>query len=221
VTAEGIARFDRDYFARAYKDYARQNPPRKLRFYRRLIERELASAASPTLLEIGCGPGAFLGSLDRPWSAFGSDVSADAIKIARVRNPLAHFVLASGDALPFTRKFDVIVAFDVLEHVPHVRAAFEQVAQHLAPDGVFVFVVPVYDGLSGPIIRMLDRDPTHVHKNGRRFWLELAAKRFRVVDWYGITRYLLPGGIYVNWPTRWLRRHTPAVAVVARMAPAS
>jgi len=221
VAADAIARFDRDYFATAYRDYARQNPPRKLRFYRRLMERELEAAASPTLLEIGCGHGAFLGSLDRPWRAFGSDVSADAIKIARARTPLAHFVLASGDALPFRRKFDVIVAFDVLEHVPDVGAAFDQIAEHLLPDGVFVFVVPVYDGLSGPIIRMLDHDPTHVHKNGRRFWLDLAAERFRVVDWYGITRYLLPGGIYLNWPTRWLRRHTPAVAVVARMAPAS
>lgn len=220
MPAEATARFDRDYFASAYKNYAGQNPARKLRFYRDLIERELAGAVSPTLLEIGCGPGAFLGALDRPWSAFGSDVSADAIKIARARNPRARFVLASGDALPFARKFDIIVAFDVLEHVPGVRTTFDQIAALLAPNGVFVFVVPVYDGLSGPVIRMLDRDPTHVHKNSRQFWLDLAAKRFRVADWYGITRYLLPGGLYVNWPTRLWRRHTPAIAVVARTAPA-
>jgi hypothetical protein len=63
------------------------------------------------------------------------------------------------------------------------------------------------------------RDPTPVRKRGRQFWLDLAATHFRVADWYGITRYLLPGGCYLNWPSRWLRRHTPAVAVVARMAP--
>jgi hypothetical protein len=91
------------------------------------------------------------------------------------------------------------------------------VAAHLQPDGIFAFVVPVYDGLSGPIIRLLDQDVTHLQKHGRSFWLHLASRRFRVLAWHGLVRYLLPGGVYLNWPTRLCRQHTPAIAVVARL----
>src|SRR2546426_10237636 len=81
-SVERMARFDREYFATAYNDYARQNPPWKLRFYRRLIERQLGTSTAPRVLEIGCGPGAFLASLDPGWTKFGSDVSRDAIEMA-------------------------------------------------------------------------------------------------------------------------------------------
>lgn len=217
ASAGGIDGFERDYFETAYRDYGLQNPPWKLRFYRRLLEQSLAVVGHPTILEIGCGPGTFLASLGGRWTTFGSDVSAHALIIARSRNPRAHVVRASAAGLPFARAFNAIVSFDVLEHVPEVGAAFGEVAAHLAADGVFVFVVPVYDGLSGPFIRQLDRDPTHVHKRGRNFWLALASERFDVVDWCGIVRYLLPGGVYLNWPTHLMRRHTPAIAVVARL----
>jgi SAM-dependent methyltransferase len=210
------ARFEREYFESAYRDYARQNPSWKLRFYRRLVEDALGGICRPAIVEIGCGLGSFLASLDENWTKFGCDVSAYALNVARSRNPSAHFVLASGAGLPFTREFDAVVSFDVLEHVPDVARAFDEVAAHLAPNGVFVFVVPVYDGLSGPIIRRFDRDPTHLYKCGRRFWLDLSRERFHVVDWCGVVRYLLPGGIYLNWPTRLLRHHAPAVAIVAR-----
>ena len=34
--------FERDYFERNYRNYARQNPPRKLNFYRGLVEAAVA-----------------------------------------------------------------------------------------------------------------------------------------------------------------------------------
>src|SRR5262249_20691916 len=156
--------FERDYFDSAYRNYVRQNPQGKLRFYRRLLARAMPSSPRPSILEIGCGPGRFLASLDEKWTRVGSDVSAHAIALARNRNPRVHFVRATGTGLPFARGFDAIVAFDTLEHVPDVSAVFDEVAARLIPHGVFLFVVPVYDGLSGPVIRRLDRDPTHVHK---------------------------------------------------------
>src|SRR6185503_2768349 len=71
--------FDREYFDRNYRDYERQNPPRKLRFYRRLLERVLSREGRRSILEIGCGPGAFLASLDDRWHKYGFDVSPYAI----------------------------------------------------------------------------------------------------------------------------------------------
>ena len=217
MTAAGVRGFERQYFETAYFDYERQNPSWKLRFYRRLVDAHLLAPDRPAILEIGCGLGSFLASLDARWMKYGFDVSAYAVSRARARNPGARLVVASGAQIPFARRFDAIVSFDVLEHLPDPDAALAQVASHLAPAGVFAFVVPVYDGLSGPIIRRLDHDVTHLQKHGRDFWLRLVSARFRVLAWHGLVRYLLPGGVYLNWPTTIWRRHTPAIAVVARL----
>ncbi len=71
-------------------------------------------------------------------------------------------------------------------------------------------------GLSGPIIRLLDRDPTHLHKWPRQRWLDWAQSHFFLVEWKGILRYLLPGGYYLHLVTQVFRRHTPAIIVTAR-----
>ena len=104
----------------------------------------------------------------------------------------------------------------MLEHVPDCDGVAEHAREQLAPGGVFVFVVPAYDGATAPLHRMLDRDPTHVHKWPREAWLRWAARRFRVLEWHGILRYLLPGRRYLHWTTVPFRRHTPAILVACR-----
>jgi hypothetical protein len=50
----GTPRFDRDYFERNYRAYDRQNPARKLEFYRRLVEQHAPAGRKPRLLDMGC-----------------------------------------------------------------------------------------------------------------------------------------------------------------------
>ena len=57
-------RFEQEYYASVYPDYARQNPPRKLQFYRELVERVAPLRAPMRILDIGCAFGAFLSALD-------------------------------------------------------------------------------------------------------------------------------------------------------------
>jgi SAM-dependent methyltransferase len=45
-------------------------------------------------------------------------------------------------AIPFEREFDVVGAFDVLEHVEEDEAVIAQVWRALLPDGVFLITVP-------------------------------------------------------------------------------
>src|SRR5262249_5933903 len=144
------------------------------------------------------------------------DVSEYAVSRAREALPHVHLSIGSADAIPFDGPFDLITAFDVIEHVPDLDAVRGSVRDRLGPRGQLVFVVPVYDGITGPIVRRLDRDVTHVHREGRGFWLDWAGAGFEIVEWWGVYRYLLPGGYYAHWPTRRLRRHAPAIAVRAR-----
>jgi SAM-dependent methyltransferase len=215
VTGAGNGTFEREYFERVYRDYARQNPPRKLRFYRRLVERFAPTDGSPRILDIGCAYGAFLGSLSPAWQRFGVDVSRYATERAAGALPGATIARAGIEEIPFPGPFDVITAFDVLEHVPSLKEAAAAMRGRLAPAGHVVFVVPVYDGPTGPVIRLLDRDRTHVHKRSRDFWLGWAGEHFVPLDWWGIYRYLLPGIGYAHLPTRLWRRFTPAIAVIA------
>jgi hypothetical protein len=76
--------------------------------------------------------------------------------------------------------------------------------------------MPVYDGPTGPVIRRLDKDPTHIHKWDREAWLDLLGSRFNILDWQGAFRLLLPSGPYLHVPTRRLRAVSPAILVVAR-----
>ncbi len=211
--------FAAEYFAANYRDYAAQNPPWKLRFYARQVERFAPRTRPLELLDIGCGLGRFLGHLTARggYRLHGTDLSAYAVEEDRRRWPAIDFQVASATdvALP-AASLDVVTAFDVIEHVPDLAAVASAVTTMLRPGGLFLFVVPVYDGLSGPLIRRLDRDPTHVHKRERAFWLHWAAERFAVLDWQGMLRYLLPGRLYLHWPTRLGRQHTPAILVAAR-----
>ena len=207
-----------DYYRSNYPNYLAQNPRRKLAFYRHMVETNAGPHLPRRIHDIGCAFGYFLGSLDAAWTKFGSDLSRHAIEHARAVCPEGCFDVADGNTAPaFCGPFGVVTAFDVLEHIPDLDAAAASVNGQLAPGGTFIFVVPVYDGLSGPVIRFLDHDPTHVHVWPRGQWLAWATKHFSIVSWTGILRYLLPGGrLYVHYPTELWKRHVPAILVVCR-----
>lgn len=218
IPTHGPSCFTAEYYQRNYHNYAAQNPESKLSFYRRMVEKHASPGAPRRIHDMGCAFGRFLSSLDKSWEIFGSDVSGYAIQKAREICPRGRFAISDGSpGNPFGTTFGAVTAFDVLEHMPDPDAVAEAVRSQLAPEGLFIFAVPVYDGLSGPLIRLLDRDPTHIHQWPRRKWLEWAARRFNIVTWTGILRYLLPGGVYLHMPTRMLRKHVPAIAVVGRV----
>ena len=206
-----------EYYRENYRSYDRQNAPHKLAYYHAQIEQHRDRAQPRCIYDIGCGPGNFLASLGERWDVFGSDINTFAIERAAARMPAGHFALGAGAVTPlFDRRFPVVTAFDVLEHVPEIEVAGARIVEQVSPGGLFLFVVPVYDGLSGPVITLLDRDPTHVHKRERAFWLDWASRHFELLSWEGVVRYLLPGGAYLHLVTTLLRGHTPAILVACR-----
>ena len=130
--------------------------------------------------------------------------------------PDATIVLGSAEQSLFPAgSFDIITAWDVFEHVPDLDAASSSVMHMLRPGGLLTFVVPVYDGLSGPVIRRLDKDPTHIHQWSREKWVDWANSHFEHVEWHGLVRYLV-GRKYLHFPTARGRHHTPAILVSCR-----
>lgn len=218
MTAPARAPYDASYYETVYRNYSQQNPSYKIRFYHDLVLRHTANAPQKQLsiLDVGCAFGVFLKSLPSNWKRFGIDISHHSIEKAAEGEKSISFAPAILENNPFRGPFDVVTSFDVIEHIPDRDHALDNFYDLLKPGGLFVFVVPVYDGPLGWLVHRLDRDPTHLHKVGRADWVEWAQRRFQVLEWGGAFRFLFPGGVYLHWPTRLMRSATPCIAVVAR-----
>ena len=207
------------YFDEAYRDYWLQNPERKLDHYLHVIDARL-DGGSKALLDLGCGLGAFLERASKrhpDWSFAATDMDTRALTETALRVPHATIVPGSAEEPLFAdQTFDVITAWDVFEHVPDLSAAASSVARMLKPGGLLAFVVPVYDGLTGPMIRRLDKDPTHLHKLSRGEWLTWTEQHFEDIEWHGLVRYLL-GRTYLHASSNRGRHHTPAILVSCRL----
>lgn len=216
--------FDEQYYARAYGgsrgSYEERATPNKWQSMCRFVAS--VCPRPQQALDAGCADGAFLAHAreafpDTTWR--GCEVSTYALDKARAALPGMNLLEGSATSLPFgDGELDLVTAFDVLEHVLDLPAAVGEIARVLKPRGILVASVPVYDGPVGWLVRLLDKDPTHVHKNGRRFWLEgRFDHRFDLVRWEGLWRYYL--GRYWHARATVGRGASPAIAMAWRRRP--
>jgi dTDP-4-amino-4,6-dideoxygalactose transaminase len=97
------------------------------------------------LLEVGCGTGYVLQGLRRAFPALrvtGLDAGADGLRIAHERVPDATLVVGDARRLSYGKAFDVVCAFDVLEHVDDDSAVLMGLRRALRPGGVLLATVP-------------------------------------------------------------------------------
>lgn len=115
-----------------------------------LIERFKPDARS--LLEIGCAHGGFLHHCHARGieDVVGVEVDPATCELAKEKFGLLHVIsgLFPDVSLP-KNKFDVVTAFDVIEHFTDPLRALRAVACLLHDDGVFIFQTPCYRG-EGP-----------------------------------------------------------------------
>ncbi len=98
------------------------------------------------LLEIGCGTGNVLSALRQlpNFELTGSEIYLNGLKHAQRRLPDVRFVQLDATNMPFRDEFDVIGAFDVLEHIEDDVRVAEHAYAALRPGGLFVVTVPQY-----------------------------------------------------------------------------
>ena len=96
------------------------------------------------ILDVGCGTGAILKYLDQFGSTMGVDKSAEALRFCRSR---ARKSLLQGDAqkLPIRDNiFDLVTAFDLLEHIEVDEQALKEFYRVTKKDGMLLMTVPAY-----------------------------------------------------------------------------
>jgi SAM-dependent methyltransferase len=97
------------------------------------------------VLDAGCGTGYGAAELTGAASVIGIDISADAIMHARREfgGPHSHFLRAACEALPFAdASFDVVLAFEVIEHLAEWRRLLSESKRVLRPGGNFFVSTP-------------------------------------------------------------------------------
>jgi SAM-dependent methyltransferase len=100
----------------------------------------------PAVLDIGCGTGYGTAALAEPASsATGIDLAPNAIAYARshYQHPHLGFVAGSATALPFAdASFDLITAFEVIEHLQDGNQLLAEARRVLRPGGVLLVSTP-------------------------------------------------------------------------------
>ncbi len=96
------------------------------------------------ILEVGCGAGRLISDLtQKGFSAIGFDISKSLIIEGNMRYPDAMKFLASGDSMPFSNStFDIVLSFDVLEHISDVQGHLSEVRRILKTGGFYLFQTP-------------------------------------------------------------------------------
>lgn len=99
-----------------------------------------------TLLDVGCSSGSFLARMNNGhWKLFGIEMDSATAEKAKLSSGAEVFVGDIMDA-PFpANSFDVITAFDVLEHMDRPREFLELILYWLRPGGIFYGRVPNID----------------------------------------------------------------------------
>lgn len=119
---------------------------------RRILADQLASlklAGPARVLEIGSGPGGNLEMLSRFGEVSAVEMSEEARRLAARRCPGARIAYGRlPEEFPFEGEtFDLIVMFDVIEHIEDDGRAMASLRQRLAPGGRLVVTAPAYQWL--------------------------------------------------------------------------
>lgn len=95
-----------------------------------------------SVLEIGCGPGLMLASFRRRgWRVFGIERNEATAEAAR-QHLGTDVIVTSIHDLPADARFDLIVAFQVLEHIDEPVPLLIECAKRLVPQGLLIASVP-------------------------------------------------------------------------------
>jgi 2-polyprenyl-3-methyl-5-hydroxy-6-metoxy-1,4-benzoquinol methylase len=141
--------YDRNYFNSenaskiGYKNYLQEEKvkTRSFNYWYRKIER---ISKKGSCLDIGCAYGYSVKvAKNRGWHSYGIDISEHAVCMAKKENNNIKCV----NYFKFNNniKFDLITAWDVLEHMISPKKFLQKTINNLTGDGLIAITTPIYD----------------------------------------------------------------------------
>lgn len=106
--------------------------------------------SAKNFLEIGCGTGYVLSGIQKflpQLNLSGSEISCVGLNSAAKRINQAMLFQMDARKIPFVEEYDVIGAFDVLEHIEEDELVLQQMYQAIKPGGGIIVTVPQHQFL--------------------------------------------------------------------------
>lgn len=153
-------------------------------------------------LEVGCGTAFVLNGVRKAYpqaDLYGSEYFEEGLVHARKRIPNATFLQIDATAMTDVAHYDVIGAFDVLEHIENDQLALDNLAHALVPGGSLLISVPQHQWLWSEA----DEFACHVRRYTR-------AELMRKVEIAGLSVKYASSFVSLLVPLMWLSRMRPS-----------
>lgn len=174
--AHGEKKFDKKYYKRFFDKYSKSEFDMYVNWadgWVRFLDRylDIKDGKGKNILELGSSLGYFSRIFkDRGFIAEGSDISSYIVsKAAKLQKDIKFFKLDIEKENKISKKYDYLVAFEVLEHLKDPEKSLKHIKSMLKKDGVLIFSTPF------PTKRSLS-DPTHINVHEMSWWLKLGKK---------------------------------------------
>jgi SAM-dependent methyltransferase len=117
---------------------------------RALADVGAATGASLTALDVGCGSGVLASQLEgvAGWTVDGTDLNARALERCAPRRGRTLYYDVTEERAELLERYDVVLLFDVLEHLPDPGRLLRSTLRHLRPGGLVLVNVPALPALA-------------------------------------------------------------------------
>ncbi len=128
----------------------------------------ISSGKGRTVLEIGCSIGGVASLLsERRFEVYASDISRYAVERAKKLSPnIRFFVFDVQKGIPLKTKFNLIIGFEVVEHLREPKRAIKHMYNSLEDRGTLVISTPYP-------YSWIYRDPTHINVKFPSEWVKI------------------------------------------------
>lgn len=145
-----------------------------------------------SLLEIGCGNGYVLLGMRRAFPKLelaGSEIFSAGLEFAGQRLPGVDLFQMDATRIPFVDEFDVVGAFDVLEHIKEDETVMAQMFRAVKPGGGVLVTVPQHMFLWS----QADEEAIHQRRYGRKEMRQkLERAGFKITRMSSFVSFLFP-----------------------------
>lgn len=145
-----------------------------------------------SLVEVGCGTGFVLSGIAQAFperKIAGSEIYAAGLAFAAQRLPNVELLQMDARKLPYVAEFDVVAAFDVIEHILEDELVLQNLHRAIKPGGGCLITVPQHMWLWSPV----DEEACHQRRySARELHNKVEAAGFSIVRSTSFVTFLLP-----------------------------